>query len=120
MFGAQWTVLLSLVTFAIGGFFGLIFALLRTLGPRPVQLVIAGFIQLVQATPLLIVVFLAFYGLSFVGLFFPPLVAAGLSLAIYTTAFLADIWRGCIEAIPASNGKQRIRWRSPACRSCAT
>ncbi len=120
MFGAQWTVLLSLVTFAIGGFFGLIFALLRTLGPRPVQLVIAGFIQLVQATPLLIVVFLAFYGLSFVGLFFPPLVAAGLSLAIYTTAFLADIWRGCIEAIPrqqweaadslALTGVQKLRY----------
>jgi len=113
-------VLLSLVTFAIGGFFGLIFALLRTLGPRPVQLVIAGFIQLVQATPLLIVVFLAFYGLSFVGLFFPPLVAAGLSLAIYTTAFLADIWRGCIEAIPrqqweaadslALTGVQKLRY----------
>jgi polar amino acid transport system permease protein len=49
---------------------------------------------------LLIVVFLAFYGLSFVGLHFPPMVAAGVSLAVYTTAFLADIWRGCIEAIP--------------------
>lgn len=98
--GAGWTLLLSFMTFAIGGFFALVFALLRTLGPKPVRLVIAGFIQLVQATPLLIIVFLAFYGLSFVGLHFPPVVAAGLSLAVYTTAFLADIWRGCIEAIP--------------------
>ncbi|MXQ13398.1 amino acid ABC transporter permease [Microvirga makkahensis] len=98
--GAGWTLLLSLMTFVIGGFFALIFALLRTLGPRPVRLAIAGFIQLVQATPLLIIVFLAFYGLSFVGLHFPPMVAAGVSLAVYTTAFLADIWRGCIEAIP--------------------
>jgi polar amino acid transport system permease protein len=98
--GAGWTLLLSLMTFLIGGFFALMFALLRTLGPRPVRLVIAGFIQLVQATPLLIIVFLAFYGLSFLGLHFPPMAAAALSLAVYTTAFLADIWRGCIEAIP--------------------
>ncbi|WP_134495326.1 amino acid ABC transporter permease [Microvirga pakistanensis] len=98
--GAGWTLLLSLMTFVVGGFFALIFALLRTLGPKPVRLAIAGFIQLVQATPLLIVVFLAFYGLSFMGLHFPPMVAAGVSLAVYTTAFLADIWRGCIEAIP--------------------
>ena len=97
---AEWTLLLSLTTFVVGGFFGLVFALLRTLGPRPVRLAIAGYIQLVQATPLLVLVFLAFYGLSFLGLFFPPLIAAGLSLSIYTTAFLADIWRGCIEAIP--------------------
>ncbi|SCY70939.1 amino acid ABC transporter permease [Microvirga guangxiensis] len=98
--GAGWTLLLSLMTFVIGGFFALVFALLRTLGPKPVRVVIAGFIQLVQATPLLIIVFLTFYGLSFVGLHFPPMMAAGLSLAVYTTAFLADIWRGCIEAIP--------------------
>jgi polar amino acid transport system permease protein len=120
LFGARWTVVLSALTFVIGGFFGLIFALLRTLGPRPVQLLIAGYIQLVQATPLLIVVFLAFYGLSFLGLYFPPLVAAGLSLSIYTTAFLADIWRGCIEAIPrqqweaadslALSGTQKLRY----------
>jgi polar amino acid transport system permease protein len=120
LFGARWTVVLSALTFVIGGFFGLIFALLRTLGPRPVQLLIASYIQLVQATPLLIVVFLAFYGLSFLGLYFPPLVAAGLSLSIYTTAFLADIWRGCIEAIPrqqweaadslALSGTQKLRY----------
>jgi polar amino acid transport system permease protein len=120
LFGARWTVILSALTFVIGGLFGLVFALLRTLGPRPVQLLIASYIQLVQATPLLIVVFLAFYGLSFLGLYFPPLVAAGLSLSIYTTAFLADIWRGCIEAIPrqqweaadslALTGPQKLRY----------
>lgn len=97
---AGWTLILSAMTFVIGGFFGLVFALLRVLGPRPVRAVIICYIQLVQATPLLIVVFIAFYGLSFLGLYFPPMIAAGLSLSLYTTAFLADIWRGCIEAIP--------------------
>lgn len=99
-FAARWTIMLSIMTFVLGGIFGLLFALLRVLAPRPIQLVIAGYIQIIQATPLLILVFIAFYGLSFLGLYFPPLIAAAVSLSMYTTAFLADIWRGCIEAIP--------------------
>ncbi|HVX98692.1 MAG TPA: amino acid ABC transporter permease [Pseudorhodoplanes sp.] len=100
LFATRWTLLLSAMTFVLGGIFGLIFALLRVLGPRPVQLLIAGYTQLIQATPLLILVFIAFYGLSFLGLYFPPLIAAAISLSMYTTAFLGDIWRGCIESIP--------------------
>ncbi|KAA0972064.1 amino acid ABC transporter permease [Aureimonas fodinaquatilis] len=118
--GLYWTIGLSLITFISGGFFGLIFAMGRALGPRWLRLLIAGYIQLVQATPLLILLFLAFYGLSFMGLYFPPFAAAAISLTIYATAFLADIWRGCIEAIPrtqweaadalAMNGPQKLRY----------
>lgn len=118
--GLTWTVGLSLVTFFCGGIFGLIFALGRSLGPRWLRIVIAGYIQLVQATPLLILLFLAFYGLSFLGFFFPPFAAAAISLTLYTVAFLADIWRGCIEAIPkaqweaadslALSGPQTLRY----------
>ncbi|WP_324764951.1 amino acid ABC transporter permease (plasmid) [Sinorhizobium meliloti] len=104
--GLWWTVGLSLVTFICGGVLGLIFALGRSLGPRWLRLLIAGYIQLVQATPLLILLFLSFYGLSFLGFFFPPFAAAAISLTLYTTAFLADIWRGCIEAIP------RAQWEA--------
>jgi polar amino acid transport system permease protein len=95
-----WTIGLSAIAFLIGGAIGLILALLRVLGPRPVKLVIAGYIQIVQATPLLIVVFIVFFGLSFAGLYFPPLLAAGISVSVYASAYLADIWRGCIEAVP--------------------
>lgn len=104
--GFMWTVGLSAITFVASGILGLLFALGRALGPRWLRIVIAAYIQLVQATPLLILVFLAFYGLSFVGLYFPPLAAAAISLTIYATAFLADIWRGCIEAIP------RTQWEA--------
>ena len=106
MMGLTWTVVLSFVTFICGGVLGLIMALARSLGPQWMRLLVAGYIQLVQATPLLILVFLAFYGLSFIGLFFPPFAAAAVSLTIYATAFLADIWRGCIEAIP------RTQWEA--------
>lgn len=118
--GLLWTVLLSLITFIAGGFFGLLFALGRSLGPRWLKLLIASYIQLVQATPLLILLFLCFYGLSFMQLYFPPFAAAAISLTVYATAFLADIWRGCIEAIPRSqweaadslalNGVEKLRY----------
>lgn len=104
--GLMWTVLLSLMTFVAGGLFGLLFALGRSLGPRWLRLVIAAYIQLVQATPLLILLFLSFYALPFMGWYFPPLAAAAISLTAYSTAFLADIWRGCIEAIP------RTQWEA--------
>jgi len=98
--GALWTLALSGITFVAGGILGLVLALLRTLGPKYVRVAIAGYIELVQATPLLILLFLGYYGLSFLGFFFPPLAAAGIALTMYCTAFLADIWRGCIQAIP--------------------
>lgn len=104
--GLWWTVGLSLITFVCGGILGLLFALGRSLGPRWLRWIIMGYIQLVQATPLLILLFLSFYGLSFLGFYFPPLAAAAISLTIYTTAFLADIWRGCIESIP------RAQWEA--------
>lgn len=120
MLGLMWTVGLSLITFLLGGFFGLFMALGRALGPNWLKLIIASYIQLVQATPLLIIVFLAFYGLSFLGWYFPPFAAAAISLTVYATAYLADIWRGCIEAIPktqweaadslALSGPQRLRY----------
>ncbi|MBK0023198.1 amino acid ABC transporter permease [Brucella pseudogrignonensis] len=104
--GLWWTVGLSLITFVCGGILGLLFALGRSLGPRWLRWIIMGYIQLVQATPLLILLFLSFYGFSFLGFYFPPLAAAAISLTIYTTAFLADIWRGCIESIP------RAQWEA--------
>ncbi|MBP0583363.1 amino acid ABC transporter permease [Labrys sp. LIt4] len=104
--GLTWTAGLSVLTFVCGGVFGLVFALGRALGPRWLKAIVAVYIQLVQATPLLIVVFLVFYGLSFLGLYFPPFAAAAISLTMYATAYLADIWRGCIEAIP------RTQWEA--------
>lgn len=117
--GLMWTVGLSVMTFICGGVMGLLLAVGRSLGPRWLKIVIASYIQLVQATPLLILLFLCFYGLSFMGLYFPPFAAAVISLTVYATAFLADIWRGCIESIPrtqweaadalALSGPQKLR-----------
>ena len=95
-----WTVLLSVLAFAGGGLLGLAVALCRV-SRRPVLRWVTGaYIQLVQGTPLLVILFLAYFGISILGFQLAPLVAAGIALTIYSAAFLGEIWRGCIEAVP--------------------
>lgn len=100
LLAARWTVLLSLVAFAGGGIVGLLVLLLRT-GKRPwARRLTQGYIELFQGTPLLMQLFLAFFGLALFGIEVPAWLAAGLALTLWTSAFLAEIWRGCVEAIP--------------------
>ena len=60
----------------------------------------AGYIGVIQGVPALMLLFLAYYGLSLAGLDLPPLVAASVSLALYVSGYLADIWRGAIQSVP--------------------
>ena len=100
LLAARWTVLLSSVAFVGGGVVGLLVLLLRT-GKRPwARRLTWGYIELFQGTPLLMQLFLAFFGLALFGIEVPAWLAAGLALTLWTSAFLAEIWRGCVEAIP--------------------
>ena len=106
---AQWTVLLSLVAFAGGALVGLPIALMRVSPSQVLRIVASGYIQLIQGTPLLILLFLTYFGLGILGYKLAPLVAAGLALTLYAAAFLGEIWRGCIEAVP------RTQWEASDC-----
>ena len=94
----QWTILLSLLSFALGGALGLIIAILRISRFKPVSLAAAGYVQLFQGTPLLMQLFLIYYGLSLFGLG-SMRGRRTIAYTIYAAAFLGDIWRGCIQAI---------------------
>ena len=96
----RWTVLLSLLAFALGGLCGVLVAVLRIARFAPVRLAAAGYIQLFQGTPLLMQLFLIYYGLSLFGLRLGAWTAVTIAYTIYAAAFLGDIWRGCIQAIP--------------------
>ena len=106
---AEWTVLLSLIAFAGGSVVGLVLALLRVSKAGVLRALASGYIQIVQGTPLLIVLFLSYFGLGILGYKLDPLVAAGLSFTIYAGAFLGEIWRGCIEAVP------KTQWEASDC-----
>ena len=98
---AKWTVALSLIAFVGGALGGLLVALGRTSESRLAQLLAGGFIQIFQGTPLLLQLFLVFFGAPVLGIEINPWVAAGVALTLNSSAFLGEIWRGCIQAIPA-------------------
>jgi polar amino acid transport system permease protein len=66
-------------------------------------------VQLFQGTPLLMQLFLAYFGIALFGINTSPWVAAALALTLYTSAFLTEIWRGCVAAVPrAVGGGERL------------
>jgi polar amino acid transport system permease protein len=97
---ARWTVALSLIAFAGGALGGLVVALSRTSDVAWLRRLSAAFVQLFQGTPLLLQLFLIFFGAPVLGFDINPWIAAGVALVLNSSAFLGQIWRGCIEAIP--------------------
>ena len=97
---ARWTVALSLIAFAGGAVGGLAVALARSADGTWPRAVSTGFIRLFQGTPLLLQLFLIFFGAPVLGWDINPWVAAAVALVLNTSAFLGEIWRGCIQAIP--------------------
>jgi polar amino acid transport system permease protein len=98
--GFGWTIVLSLLAFAGGGVLGFALALTRVYGARPVRATAMLYIKLIQGTPLLILLFLTYFGLPALGLIVDPLVAVALGLSTYASAYLGEIWRGSLEAVP--------------------
>ena len=99
LLATRWTLLLSLVSFAGGGLVGLALLWLR-ISPRPALSRLARiYIEVFQGTPLLMQLFIAFFGLGLFGIDVPAWLAAGVALILWTAAFLAEIWRGCVESI---------------------
>jgi polar amino acid transport system permease protein len=105
---ARWTVVLSLVAFVGGGALGLLVLMARTSRLSGMRRAAWVYIELFQGTPLLMQLFLAFFGLSLVGIEVPAWLAAGATLILWSAAFLSEIWRGCVEAVP------RGQWESSA------
>ncbi|MFH1805305.1 MAG: amino acid ABC transporter permease [Pseudomonadota bacterium] len=120
MLAARWTVLLSLIAFVCGGIVGLLILMLRVSGRRWLVRLTIGYVELFQGTPLLMQLFLVFFGLPLIGIDVSPWMAATLALTLFTSAFLAEIWRGCVEAISKGqweasaslgmNFREQMRW----------
>ena len=108
----RWTLLLSLVAFVGGGLVGFAIAILRTTESRTLRLLTAGYIQLFQGTPVLMQLFVFYYGLAvLLGMQVDAWPAVALAFTLYAGAFLGEIWRGSIQAIP------RTQWEASACLS---
>jgi polar amino acid transport system permease protein len=113
--GFGWTIVLSLLAFVGGGVLGFVLALTRVYAARPLRTLAMLYIKLIQGTPLLILLFLTYFGLPSLGLVVEPLLAAALGLSIYVSAYLGEIWRGSLEAVPRTQEEAAaclaLNWR---------
>jgi polar amino acid transport system permease protein len=98
--GLQWTLVLSAIAFVTGIIAGLGVALVRTCGFRPLERVAAWYIGLFQGTPLLMQLFVVYFGLALIGLKLDAWIAVAIGFTLHASAYLGEIWRGSIEAVP--------------------
>ena len=100
LLAGRWTVALSLVAFLGGGLVGLALLVLRLSKLPLADKFVGGYVQLFQGTPLLMQLFLSYFGIALFGINTSAWMAAAVALTLYTSAFLTEIWRGCVNAIP--------------------
>ncbi|GJD80828.1 amino acid ABC transporter permease [Methylobacterium gregans] len=108
LLAARWTLLLSLIAFVGGGVVGLALLVLRLAGRPGTGRIVGAYVQLFQGTPLLMQLFLLYFGLALAGLNTSAWLAAAVALTLYASAYLTEIWRGCVAAIP------RGQWEASA------
>ena len=100
LLAARWTLLLSAIAFSGGGLCGLALLALRVGRSTGARRAVMLYIEAFQSTPLLMQLFLVFFGLPLLGFDVSPWLAATVSLTLYASAYLTEIWRGCVDAIP--------------------
>lgn len=107
--GAGWTLVLSALGFVGGAAVGLPIAIARSSRKRAFRVLSGLYVKLIQGIPLPVVMFIVYFGISIAGYDLPSLIAAGIAMTLYSSAFLGEIWRGCIEAIP------QTQWEASEC-----
>ncbi|MBM3523684.1 MAG: amino acid ABC transporter permease [Alphaproteobacteria bacterium] len=101
LLAARWTLILAAIAFIGGGIGGLLLAIARTSPWRIVRMLAAGFIQIIEGIPLLMLLFLFYFGVALTGLRLDAWTSVSIALSFYASAFLADIWSGCIRTVPS-------------------
>lgn len=107
--GAGWTLVLSAMGFVGGAVIGLPLALARSHGKGVVRMAAGVVVHGVQGIPLPIIMFLCYFGISIAGFDVPSLIAAGLAMTAYSSAYLAEIWKACLLAVP------KTQWEAAQC-----
>lgn len=98
--GVPMTLLISLLGMALAMVLGLLIALLNLYAIRPVAWLVRAYVELFRGTPLLIQLYLIFYGLPNIGIRLTPLAAAVIGLGLNYAAYEAENYRAGILAIP--------------------
>ncbi len=99
--GISYTIIVTLVCSATGLVIGLTLASLRRLNISGVNPLIDIYTYIFRGVPVLVLLFMVYFGLPSVGLKVPPLMAMALSLGLVTSAYLAEVFRGAFNSVNA-------------------
>jgi polar amino acid transport system permease protein len=94
------TIGMCAVAFSCGLVVALVIGLLRTARLRALRWLGGAYVEIFRGTPLLMQIFVAYFGLSILGINLPPFVAVSVPLILYTGAYMGEIVRAGIEAVP--------------------
>lgn len=97
--GVVYTFYITLTFFITAFISGLVVAALRRLTGRRVSYILDFLVFLIRAVPVLVLLFLIYFGLPSFGLSSPPLVAMNLSLGIIGGAYISEVFRGALESV---------------------
>jgi polar amino acid transport system permease protein len=97
--GTQTTLLITFVAVGMGIAIGLPLALFCLYGPRPLRLLATGYIEVFRGTPLLVQLFVVYFGLPSYGIVLDPLIAAFVTLGMNSGAYQAELYRGAILSV---------------------
>lgn len=99
--GTAATAALAAAVIALGTAAGLVVGLLRFLPSAPARAAVTAFVEVVRATPLLLLLFFIFFGLPAIGIRIPTWPAAVLAMSLWMTVNTAEVVRGAVQSIPA-------------------
>ena len=98
--GLKWTIALAAIGFVGGGIFGLGVALSRVSTNAVMWRAGAAYIAVFQGTPLLMQLFVVYYGIGLLGVNVDAWIAVAIAFTLHASAFLGEIWRGGIQSVP--------------------
>ena len=98
--GILFTVPLTLLSFALGLAVGFIAAITRLFGPAPLSAIVKFYVWVIRGTPLLVQLFLIFYGLPSIGIVLDAFPAALIGFTLNVGAYTSEIIRAVITAVP--------------------
>lgn len=108
------TILLGMMSIVIGVPFGLVISLVRLYAPKPFRLLAVGYIDILRATPVLVVLILIYYALPFLGIRLTSWASAVIAFSIVMAAYSAEVFRSGIESVARVSSR---RPRPSACPS---
>jgi len=119
--GLVFTIPLTLITFVLGLLLGLVTAVTRLFGPKPLVAVARFYVWVIRGTPLLVQLFVIFYGLPSMGILLDAFPAAVIGFTLNVGAYSSEIIRAVISSVPKGQWEAAysigMNWRQAMSRT---